>query len=170
MLYVPGAVQIPWDPKYAPVRYDHAVAWAREAAGKLAEVAHNHKVQLCIENVWNGMFYSPLEFRDFVKSLGSSSVGIYFDVGNVLGLHQHPPHWIELLGSLIKRVHFKDFKKSVGNITGFCDLGEGDLPWPETIQALRAIGYDRTVVAEMIPWNPGVLERTSAAMDRLLAL
>src|SRR5208282_3217735 len=121
-------------------------------------------------NVWNGMFYSPLEFRDFVGSLHSPAVGVYFDVGNVLGYHQHPPHWIEILGPLIQRVHFKDFQKSVGTLAGFCDLGEGDVPWAQTIKALRGIGYDRTVVAEMIPWNPGLLERTSGAMDRILAL
>ena len=170
MLYVPGAVRIPWDNNYPPVRYDHAIAWARQAAQRLIDVADKVKVQLCLENVWNGMFYSPLEFRDFVKALNSPYAGIYFDVGNVMGLHQHSPHWIELLGSLIKRVHFKDFKLSIGNMSGFCELGDGDLPWPQTIQALRAIGYDRTVVAEMMPWSPGLLERTSRAMDRILVM
>jgi hexulose-6-phosphate isomerase len=91
-------------------------------------------------------------------------------VGNVLGYHQHPPHWIELLGKRIKRVHIKDFKQSQGNLGGFCDLMAGDVPWAESIKALRKVGYDKTIVAEMIPWDPAVLARTSVAMDKILSL
>lgn len=167
MLMVPGAVTIPWDDKYGPVKYDLAVQWATDAARQLAPVAEKVGVELCLENVWNGMFYSPVEFAAFIDSIGSPKVGCYFDVGNVLGYHQHPPHWIEILGKRIKRVHIKDFKKSVGNLSGFCDLTAGDMPWKATIEALRAIGYDKTLVAEMMPPDPTLLTRTKAAMDKI---
>ena len=36
--------------------------------------------------------------------------------------------------------------------------------------ALRAIGYDKTLVAEMLPWDPTILARTSAAMDVIMAM
>ena len=170
MLMVPGAVIIPWEPKYRPVKYDQAAQWAREAAKKLAPVAEKLGVDLCLENVWNGLFYSPLEFGAFVDSVGSARVGAYFDVGNVLGYHQHPPHWIEILGQRIRRVHIKDFKKEVGNITGFCDLLKGDVPWKESMAALRAIGYDQTLVAEMMPPDPTLLKRTRAAMDEIVKM
>jgi hexulose-6-phosphate isomerase len=170
MLMVPGAVTIPWDDKYGPVKYDLAVNWAKEAAKRLAEVAEKVGVDLCLENVWNGMFYSPLEFAAFVDSAGSARVGAYFDVGNVLGYHQHPPHWIEILGKRIRRVHIKDFKKSVGTLSGFCDLLAGDVPWKETMAALRGIGYDKTLVAEMMPPDPTLLQRTKAAMDKIIAM
>jgi L-ribulose-5-phosphate 3-epimerase len=136
----------------------------------LAQVAEDHFVELCLENVWNGMFYSPIEFASFIDSIGSQWVGSYFDVGNVLGYHQHPPHWIEILGPRIWRVHIKDFKKSVGNLSGFCDLLEGDVPWKATMDALRGIGYDKTLVAEMMPPDPTLLTRTKAAMDRIVRL
>jgi hexulose-6-phosphate isomerase len=170
MLMVPGAVKIPWTPAYAPVKYDRAVAWSIEAVKRLAGTAEQVGVDLCVENVWNGMFYSPLELAGFVDSIGSKRVGVYFDVGNVLGYHQHPPHWIEILGERVRRVHVKDFKTTVGSIAGFCDLLEGDVPWPETMAALRGIGYDKTLVAEILPPAPGLLERTSRAMDQILAM
>lgn len=50
----------------------------------------------------------------------------------------------------------------------FCDLGTGDVPWEETMSALQAIGYDGTVVAVMLPYSPGLLERTSVALDSIL--
>jgi hexulose-6-phosphate isomerase len=170
MLYVPGAVAIPWDPSYGPVPYDQAYLWAKEGIKRLAGVAEKVGVDLCVENVWNGLFYSPLEFGSLIDSIGSARVGIYFDCGNVLGYHQHPPHWIRLLGKRIRRVHIKDFKKSVGNLSGFCDLLEGDVPFPETMAALREVGYDGTVVAEMMPARPDLLEKTSTAMRKILAM
>jgi hexulose-6-phosphate isomerase len=170
MLMIPGAVKIPWDPKYPPVPYDKAVEWARQAATELAEVAERVNVTLGIENVWNGMFYSPLEFAEFVDSIGSDRVGVYFDVGNVLGYHQHPPHWIELLGKRIRRVHIKDFQTSIGNLSGFCDLLKGDVPWKESMAALRKIGYAKTLVAEMMPPEPTLLKRTREAMGKIVSM
>jgi hexulose-6-phosphate isomerase len=170
MLYIPGAVKIPWDPSYAPVSYEKASLWALEGIQQLLPTAERLKVEICVENVWNGLFLSPLELGVFIDSFQSEQVGIYLDVGNLLNYHQNPPDWIELLGKRIKRVHFKDFKNSVGGMAGFCDLMEGDVPWPETMRALKSIGYDKTVVAEMIPSNDDILSRTSKAMDRILAL
>ena len=169
MLYVPGIVKSPITPDVI-IRYVRALERAREAAKELLDTAEKVNVELGIENVWNGLFYSPLEFRDFVDSFKSTKAVIYFDIGNGLGYHQHAPHWIELLGKRIKRIHVKDYKNAIGNLNGFCDLLAGDVPWQQTIAALRAIGYDRTMTAEMIPWDPGVLQRTSVAMDRILAL
>jgi hexulose-6-phosphate isomerase len=146
------------------------VAWAKDAAKRLADTAEKVGMDLCLENVWNGMFYSPLEFASFIDSIGSQRVGAYFDVGNVLGYHQHPPHWIEILGPRIRRVHIKDFKNAVGNITGFCDLLAGDVPWAETMSALRGIGYDKTLVAEMMPPNATLLKRTREAMGRIVKM
>jgi hexulose-6-phosphate isomerase len=74
MLFVPGAVKIPWDSAYGPVRYDRAVAWAREAVTTLAETAEQVGVDLCIENVWNGLFYSPIEFAAFTLVPRTSAV------------------------------------------------------------------------------------------------
>lgn len=170
MLMVPGAICIPWNPDFQPVRYDLAYKWAREAVGKLVKVAEKVKVDLCLENVWNGLFYSPLELRDFIDSFSSSRLKVYLDLGNMLGYHQHPPDWIHILGKRIGRVHIKDFKKSVGSLAGFCDLLEGDVPWAQCMSALRKIRYNKTVVAEMIPFAPGRLEKTSKAMDKILAM
>lgn len=168
MLFVPGVVNSPIAPDER-IPYDVAVERARDAVTRLLDSAEKFNIDLCLENVWNGLFLSPIEFAIFVDSFGSSRLGIYFDVGNVLRYHQHPPHWIEYLGQRIKRVHIKGYAEDFecGNYS-FCDLGAGAVPWDETMNALRAIGYDSTIVAEMLPHNPGLLERTSLAFDKIL--
>lgn len=169
-LYVPGIVGCPFVPA-EKVRYDVAIRRCRENVKHLLDTAEAVGVDLCIENVWNGMFLSPVELRDFVDSFGSERLGVYFDVGNCLGYHQHPPHWIELLGARIKRVHVKDFKHHFDwqGSYDFCRLGEGDVPWAQTMTALRAIGYDKTLIAEMLPHSPGLIEHTATALGRILA-
>ena len=167
LLFVPGVVKSPISPEI--VRYDRALDRLREAINQMLPIAEDLNVDLCMENVWNGFFYSPIELRDFVDSFDSDRLGVYLDIGNLIGYQQHPPHWIELLNSRIKRVQIKDFQENfdwTGSFS-FCDIGAGDVPWKETIAALEAIQYKSTIIAEMLPWDETILSRTSAAMDQL---
>ena len=167
LLFVPGVVKSPISPEI--VRYDRALDRLREAINQMLPIAEDLNVDLCMENVWNGFFYSPIELRDFVDSFDSDRLGVYLDIGNLIGYQQHPPHWIELLNSRIKRVQIKDFQENfdwTGSFS-FCDIGAGDVPWKETIAALDAIQYKSTIIAEMLPWDETILSRTSAAMDQL---
>ena len=167
LLFVPGVVKSPISPEI--VRYDRALERLREAINQMLPIAEDLNVDLCMENVWNGFFYSPIELRDFVDSFDSSRLGVYLDIGNLIGYQQYPPHWVELLNSRIKRVQIKDFQENfdwTGSFS-FCDIGAGDVPWRESIAALNSIEYNSTIIAEMLPWDETILSRTSAAMDQL---
>ena len=167
LLFVPGVVKSPISPEI--VRYDRALDRLREAINQMLPIAEDLNVDLCMENVWNGFFYSPIELRDFIDSFDSDRLGVYLDIGNLIGYQQHPPHWVELLNSRIKRVQIKDFQENfdwTGSFS-FCDIGAGDVPWKETIEALKTIEYKSTIIAEMLPWDETILSRTSAAMDQL---
>ena len=167
LLFVPGVVKSPISPEI--VRYDRALDRLREAINQMLPIAEDLNVDLCMENVWNGFFYSPIELRDFVDSLNSDRLGIYLDIGNLIGYQQYPPHWVELLNSRIKRVQIKDFQENfdwTGSFS-FCDIGAGDVPWNETIAALNSIQYKSTIIAEMLPWDETILSRTSVAMDQI---
>lgn len=175
ILVIPGSVGADFIPGFAEVPYDVAVERARVLIADALPLAAEKKVTLCIENVWNKILLSPVEFRDFIDSFGSPYVGAYFDVGNVL-LTGYPEHWIEILGPRIKRVHFKDFRRSVGTVNGFCDLLAGDVNWPAVVAAFRKIGYTGWVAAEMLPPMPFyqhgsdvLIVNTSRAMDKILS-
>ena len=165
-LFVPGAVEVFFLPEAEVIPYDVCYQRASEAISQLVPVAEKLGVAIAVENVWNKFLLSPLEMREFIDNFNTSQVGVYFDVGNVL-LSGYPDQWIRILGSHIKRVHIKDFKRSVGTADGFVDLLEGDVDFEAVKQALSEINYDGYVTAEMIPFTPGRPEKTAAAMKEI---
>lgn len=176
LLVVPGAVGVDFIPNAEVVPYVDAYERALDFVRRLAPVAEAAGVALCVENVWNKFLLSPLEMRAFIDAAGSRAVAAYLDVGNTL-LTGYPEHWIAALGARVRRVHFKDFRRAVGTVDGFCDLLSGDVDWPAVMRALRAIRYDGWVAAEMIPPVPfykhgpeTLIHNTSRAMDAIFAL
>lgn len=170
ILVVPGLVGADFIPGSEVMEYDVAYDLSLEAFLELKDDAEEIGVNIGLENVWNKFLLSPLEMRDFVDKIDSSHVGVYFDVGNVI-YSGYPEHWIKILGERIKKVHVKDFRKSVGNINGFVDLLSGDVNYPAVIEELKKIGYDDYLTAEMTPYSDypeQAIYATSVAMDKIL--
>lgn len=171
ILVVPGQVGSFFNPQAEIISYDVAYERSLEALRECAKAAEEYRVNIGLENVWNKFLLSPLEMRDFIDKIGSKYVGAYFDVGNTL-LIGYPEQWIRILGKRIKRVHIKDFKVSIGNAGGFCDLLEGDVNWTEVIKALKEIDYDSYLTAEIVPpyreYPQALIYNTSKSMDFIL--
>jgi len=193
ILYIPGAVDVFFDPNSEHLPYKEC--WKRAQASLKASVktAEKLKVSLCVENVWNKFLLSPLDYCNFIDSFKSKYVKAYFDTGNVR-MFGFPEHWIEMLGKKrLGRVHWKDFKfkfygggeqgeeatiaegcrkiargSAWAGAYSFCDLGAGDVNWPAVLKAFAKIGYTSYVTAEMLPPGPGLIERTSKDMDKIL--
>jgi L-ribulose-5-phosphate 3-epimerase len=176
ILVVPGAVGVDFIPGSEIVPYETAYRRATEFIRRALPDAEKYKVHIGIENVWNKFLLSPLEMRTFIDQFQSEWVGAYFDVGNTLATG-YPEHWIDTLGDRILRVHFKDYRRAVGSVDGFCDLLSGDVDWPAVMKALHSIKYAGWVTAEMIPPVPFykhcpevLIHNTSRAMEAILAL
>jgi L-ribulose-5-phosphate 3-epimerase len=171
ILVIPGAVGVDFIPGSEVVPYDRAYDYALEAITRLAGAAESAKVSIGIENVWNKFLLSPLEMRQFIDAAGSEYVGAYFDVGNVV-YAGYPEHWIRILNKRIKKVHFKDYRRESGGLSGFVDLLAGDVNYPEVVKALEEIGYDDFVIGEMIPpythHGKQIIYNTSASMSAIL--
>jgi L-ribulose-5-phosphate 3-epimerase len=176
VLVVPGSVGVDFIPGCETVPYEAAYQRASSFLRAVLPKAEKQGVTLGIENVWNKFLLSPLEMRSFIDQFGSDRIASYFDVGNTLATG-YPEHWINILGKRIARVHFKDYRRAVGSADGFCDLLSGDVNWPAVIAALRTVGYQGWIAAEMIPpvpfykYAPEVLiQNTSRAMDAIFKL
>lgn len=170
ILVIPGWVSVPWVPDAEIVDYKTAHKRALESLKVLSSDAEKEKVCIGIENVWNRMLLSPLEMAEFIDKIGSPYVGAYFDIGNVV-YSGHPQHWIDILGHRIKKVHFKDYKNSIGTLDGFVPLLYGDVNWKEVMKALRGVGYNSYCVAEFFPkpeFAECLIKQVSMAMDKIL--
>lgn len=166
VLVVPGGVGAEFIDGFRGVPYDQAYENALSAFQELKSTAEELGVAIGVENVWNKFLLSPLEFRSFLDEINSAQVGAYFDVGNVI-YTGYPEQWIRILGHRIKRIHFKDFKREVGNLSGFCDLLDGDVNFAAVMQILREIGYEGPVTSEFFDCEAD-LPKISAAMDKIL--
>jgi len=115
-----------------------------------ARWAEDLGVKIGIENVWNRFLYDPLIFRMFIEEVGSESVGLYFDVGNVIEISPFE-HWLEILGDMILMVHAKDYDFRERGPSGFRPVGRGSVDWPRFIRGLRDVGYKGFINVETPP-------------------
>lgn len=170
-LVIPGTVCAEFANPDKVVDYQDAYDRSLDAFSRLKEYAEKAQINIGLENVWNKFLTSPIEMKEFIDKIGSDYVGSYFDVGNVL-FNGYPEHWIKILNKRIKKVHFKDYRKLAGGLHGFVDLLAGDVDYPAVVDALKSVGYDGWVTAEMIPnynhYNEALIYNTSNSMDKIL--
>lgn len=171
VLIIPGHVSVSFAPGLGIIEYDLAYERAHNAIMKLKQTAEEYSINIGLENVWNNFLLSPIEMRNFIDEIESPFVGAYFDVGNVV-VNGHPEHWIKILGSRIKKVHFKDYRIDPGGLGGFVDLLSGDVNWPLVMGAFEKAGYNSWVTAEMLPpykhYSDQIIYNTSQSMSRIL--
>lgn len=156
VLVIPGAVAVPWDKSKPVTPYAEACKWASQSVWKILPDAEKYGVNVGLENVWNWFLADPVAMKVFIDQFNHHRIGSYFDVANCL-INGYPEHWIDLLGHRIKAVHFKNYKRNDdcgGGLHGFGeDILDGDINWPNVIQALRRVNYEGPITAELIPFS-----------------
>lgn len=115
-----------------------------------AETAEKHGVFLAIEST-----LSAEQHQQIIDNVGSSAVGVYYDMGNATGFGYDSPSEIRDLGGAITQMHIKD--------TGGNHAGEGDVDFPAVFDAAHAIGYDSWFVLE----TPGKDDPIASAAKNL---
>ena len=115
-----------------------------------AETAEKHGVSLALEST-----LSAEQHQKIIDNVGSSAVGVYYDMGNATGFGYDSPSEMRSLGSAISQMHIKD---TSGN-----HAGEGDVDFPAVFDAAHAIGYDSWFVLE----TPGKDDPVASAAQNL---
>jgi len=96
---------------------------------------------------------------DVVERVGSPALGICLDPANCVAALEHPLATIERTAPHVRNIHVKDFHFTrqdgwVGfNLVG-CPLGEGLLPYPALVEAVRP--EDRgisQIIEHWLPWQ-----------------
>lgn len=134
-------------PAIVTERVSYAMAWenSQKNIRPMIPLAEELGVVIAVENVWNKFLLSPLEFVKYVDEFNSPWVHAYFDVGNVV-IFGFPEDWIRTLGARIRRVHWKEFKRSGYEFSK--QMYEGDVDWREVRKAFAEVGYEGWVTEE----------------------
>lgn len=170
ILVIPGCVNAEFAAPGRIEDYEQTYQFSRESLEAVKDYAKACQVEIALENVWNKFLLSPMEMRDFIDTFQSPWVGSYLDIGNML-VYGYPEQWVRILGQRIKKVHFKDYRVDAGGLYGFVDLLAGDVNFPAVMAALKEVGYDGWVTAEMTQYkhyNEALIYNTSNAMDKIL--
>lgn len=139
----------------------------RRAVERLAPVAESHGVTLALENVWNNLWVKPDFFAALVRQLDHPHVRAYFDIGNHVK-YAPPQQWIRALGSLIVKLHVKDFKidREADRGGQFVAIREGDVDWPQVRRAIDEVGYRGFLTIEGAQGLS--LEQQSQRLDKII--
>src|SRR5579862_632481 len=145
------------------------------AMQQLAPVAAKAGVKIGCENcnAEQRFLISTREFWTFLNEVNSPHVGLHLDVGNIhdTGFAEQ---WIEMHGPRITRIHVKDPMRKRGRCGEpvYTNLFLGDNNWAAIRAALKKVGYDGWLVAEM-EWRykfapDQQFYDTAAAMQRVI--
>ena len=154
--------------------YADAYASSQACIREVLPLARELGILISMENVWNNFLLSPLEAARFTDELDPEICGWHFDVGNIVA-YGWPEHWIEVLGSRIRRLDVKEYSRgkldNEGRWAGFgVELLEGDCDWPAVMKALDAVPYTGGwMAAEVAGGGEDRLRDIASRMDRIIA-
>jgi L-ribulose-5-phosphate 3-epimerase len=146
------------------VSYRDAYTRSQANIRKILPDAERAGIKIAIEEVWNKFLLSPPEFARYIDEFDSPWIGAYFDVGNVVE-YGYPQEWIRELGKRILKVHIKEYAKPKRFSYA---LGEGEIDWAAVRQALREIGYDGWISAEVPRKGLDEMKDVVRRMDQVL--
>jgi L-ribulose-5-phosphate 3-epimerase len=154
------------------ISYDDAYKRSQAEIRKLIPTAEKLGVVIGVEFVWNNFLLSPLEFARYLDEINSPMVKAYFDCGNVVR-YGWPEQWVRILGKRICKIHIKEYSrekaKEEGVYRGFeVELMEGDCDWPSVMKALREVGYNSYITAELPGGRRDRLAKISGMMDKII--
>ncbi len=158
------------------VPYNEVYLRSVEALKALGATAGRANVRIGCENCNSEQRFliTPREFWQFLNDVGSTSVGIHLDLGNIHDTG-YAEQWIEIHGPRITRIHVKDVLKKRGRCCDsvYTNLFLGDNNWPAIRAAMQKVGYEGWLVAEMEARYRFAPDQqfydTARALDRVIA-
>jgi len=126
---------------------DPKAAWDRFINGMATIVNHAEKVggYMCLELGPCSMVNTPDLLDRVMKEINSNHLKINFDPANIIMAGFDPVENVYRFADKIVHTHAKDAVK--GKLEER-PLGQGDVPWPEYLRALKDIGYNGWLTIE----------------------
>lgn len=139
--------------------------WMLESLEALIPHAESRGVGLAIENVPFAAFPDAASLGGFVRGVGSKVLSVCYDAANAHFIGESPAAGLRQLGKLVSIVHLSDTTRASWRHD---EVGQGDVPFAEVAPALDEIGYDGSVMLELIDPQPeGAILRSHRLLARL---
>ncbi|MFN5677024.1 MAG: sugar phosphate isomerase/epimerase family protein [Roseiflexaceae bacterium] len=132
---------------------EDGIARLTDNLARLASDAASANVKLGIENT-----LTATQNAAIVDAVKSPFVGVYWDMANGIACGYDAVADVRTLGKRLVQVHAKEFKHDGGmrgtranprfDLLNAKPLGQGDVPVPGVIAALKAVGYTGAIVLE----------------------
>lgn len=103
-------------------------------------------LRLALENTETGMLANLRDFIEVVPRLPGTT-GFAFDPYHAAAAQTNPMLLLRQMHGRLFDVHLRDFDEE-GNRLGNILPGEGTLPWPALLRAVRAAGFDGPLILE----------------------
>jgi len=134
------------NPLIAPARND-LEGWFEDAFVRVLRAAEGAGVKLLLENIPIGVFPTAAQMITFADRIGSSDVGICYDIANAHFIGEDVIAGVQAVKSRLGIVHLSDTHRDKWRHD---PIGMGGCDFGGFAQALREIGYDRTSMLEIV--------------------
>lgn len=111
-----------------------------------ADMAGQAGMMMGIENLDTPFVENASQALAVINEINSPWLGLYLDMGNLAAAGYHPPDELRLAKDKLLGVHVKD---STPRVIRGIPFGEGIVPFEETFQALKEIGFWGMLGVEM---------------------
>lgn len=116
------------------------------------KICEDYGVTLCLHPHYGKTVFLESEIDYVLERISSTSFGLTLDTAHLHIAGMNVPDALNKYRDHLKYLHVKDFKPSKvrnnNQLTGFCELGRGEVDFPNVFRALGQIGYDGYVTVE----------------------
>jgi 3-oxoisoapionate decarboxylase len=141
----------------------------KELYRRAVKVAAEYDIKIAVEN---HLDYNSAELLEILESVNSSYLGINFDSGNFLRLHEDPAVAMQKLASSVFATHLKDLRVTPGiapdqwNYYTTVAIGDGIVDNGRLVQMLNNVGYQGLLAVEIDFLHPDYNNDEDAAVAR----
>lgn len=130
---------------------DRLMETFRPAFARIHSFAARHGIRLSLENHPQGLLASARQMRAFLEHQGYGDVTVIYDVANAFAIDEDPVEGLVHLGDRTEIIHLSDAPKGAWKHD---PIGSGDIDFMQIGQHLRASGFSRHIVLEILSDDP----------------
>ncbi len=137
----------------------------QETLSSLTRLSEEYGIAVAIHNHGGYDWLGNQTILQFIFDQTSERIGLCLDTAWAIQARENPVKWLEIFGSRLYAIHFKDFLFEPKGKTYDTVVGEGALDLPEVLKMFRQLDFQGSAVVEYEGASPE--EATAASVRNL---